>query len=215
MEKRLIEWAVTKRGTVNENFGMGQSMGQWADKDAGLGVGAPDMRAGMEEVGCGCGCQGCGSDCGCECCAQASGHACPDCGKALMVDADVCDECSGGGLSWGGEYLDEDDATMAGDADDKTQCDACGAPMADEATCCDECGNAPMLESLLREKKKRKGPSKATQKKIAKSWMKKGDTFEEKEEKAEEIPGIEDPAAFVAWAEKTATGKYPSQKKKK
>lgn len=74
---------------------------------------------------------------------------------------------------------------------------------------CAECGMYEMdgtCECKMKEGKK-KGPSK----KAAKSWIAGTKKFSDKVAKAKRA-GVEDPAAFAAWMQHRATGKWPSEK---
>lgn len=184
MNNRLIEWAVTKRGKLVEHVGGDPSMGAWAASPGGVPVGAPggsptgmpgDMPA-MEGGHCDCDCHETGGQCGC--CAAAGGSACPTCGKMLMTDMATCDECQmavGGGL----------DESEKVDEEPMKTCDECGGYMPTEAAYCEACGCSQMMESVILEAKKKKagkkGPSMATQKKIAKTLVKKAGKGEDKE----------------------------------
>lgn len=167
MDKRLIEWAVTKRGVVVENEAMwGKPAGDFAGERLD---GVHDVRA--TEGGCGCG------GCGCDQCQPSTGQPCPMCGKMLMSDAEGCDECAMM-KGWG---VDESEVTEVEACatckkepckcdEAKSSCDECGGEMVEGI--CEGCGRSEMVESVMLEAKK-KGPSKKTQKKIAKTLVKK------------------------------------------
>lgn len=218
MNTRLVEWAVTKRGVLTESHmgGHDPSMGAWAAKPAGVPVGAPggtpsgmpgDISA-TDEAACNCGCDDCGSSCGCDCCAKAGGSACPTCGKMLMTDDQGCDECMMMAKGWG---LDEADSVY-----EMKGCDECGAQMPMEASYCEACGCSEMVESVIIEAKKKKGkkkgPSKSTQKKIAKAMVKKAGKAKDKEVSMTKLADMvsswaEDKWAAAQYMKQTAKGK--------
>lgn len=105
---------------------------------------------------------------------------------------------------------------MCGCGSSEQSCESCGLPVS-ECQCkisgvCPACGMmAPQIEqpcmcAMTEGKKKNKGPSKKTAKKILKG----ADTFAKKMEK---VSGwAENPAAAAAWMMHKATGKWPQEK---
>lgn len=155
---------------------------------------------------------------------------CPTCGMMMIdgkcdcSDAEICPSC---GMM---HTTIEDSCSCEMDHEAK-MCRGCGMPQnmcmckdqiqdMDEASCtggctygtcsCTATENKEHTGDELSEAKKKKGPTKKTLKKIFK-----GDkTFEDKLEKVKSWGTVTDPSAYVAWATKKITGKYPSQKSK-
>lgn len=160
--------------------------------------GVPDMRAetsmGVATCDCGCpGCQGCGGSsgiCGCE----SSSLECPECGSPLGIDTvddeflgeEVCDEC---GYAEG------------------LGCPECGEMMSDGI--CEACGYAESLSEGKRRKRKKKGPSKKTQKKAAKTMVKRAGKGKDKKVSMTKLAKktkkwADDPWAAAQWVKQTA-----------
>ena len=143
-------------------------------------VGVPDERYEITSP-CSCGCPSCpGCDGNSSCGCGSCAEHCPDCG-GLMSD-EVCQTCG---------------------HSDGMGCPECGGVVV-EGTC-DECGYSESLS----EGKRRKGPSKKTQKKIAKTIVKKAGKGKDKKvsmtKLAKAVGGwADDPWAAAQWTKQVA-----------
>jgi hypothetical protein len=134
-------------------------------------------------------------DCGC------GGNICDSCGmpadKCTCQDAEVCPVCGKMSTS----ITDPSSCECSKPSLFEVETCECGGMLEKDGTC--ECGSTHLEEG---RKKKRKGPSKSTAKKILRGTK----TFAQKMKK---VSGwADDPAAGAAWMMHKATGKWPSQK---
>jgi hypothetical protein len=157
------------------------------------------VRSETDDVVCpDCGMIPIAGQCGC----SAENDVCPSCGMMPIQNKCGCKnsineygECAGGCTSGSCKCT----SSPAKESQEKT-CE-CGGSMNEDGVC--ECGSTHLEEG---RKKKRKGPSKSTAKKILKGTK----TFAQKMKK---VSGWADnPAAGAAWMMHKATGKWPSQK---
>lgn len=87
----------------------------------------------------------------------------------------------------------------------------------DDGCTCEECGKITTMEgvceAICEAKKKKKKKKKVAAATSAKEFVKGTKTFADKVAKAKKA-GMDSPEGFAAWAEKTATGKWPAQLRK-